>query len=91
VATPRLHEAVHLLHAAFWRVQVPLVRLSTDQMDWHCNLDAGNGLQQKKEARQSSITPPATLPEGCDPWQGSGKAPQLQAVDTDVKMPSRGG
>ena len=51
----------------------------------------GNALQQKKEARQSSITPPATLPDGCDPWQRGGKAPQLQAVDTDVKMPSKGG
>jgi hypothetical protein len=47
-----------------------------------------NTLQAKKKTRQSSITPPASLPEGCDPWKNGRKAPQLQAEEVDVNMPS---
>ena len=57
-----------------WRTLATAIRLDT--------------LQAKGKARQSSITPPSSLPEGCDPWKNGRKAPQLQAEDVDVKMPS---
>jgi hypothetical protein len=50
--------------------------------------DYGISTEAKKKARQSSITPPTSLPEGCDPWKNGRKAPQLQAEEVDVKMPS---
>lgn len=49
----------------------------------------GISSEQRKELRQGYVQPPASLAEGADSWT-TGKAPQFEPVEQEVKVPRSG-